>query len=197
MQEPRRLTVPELRARRRNARLSTGPRTREGRRRVSLNHRRLPLPRRGFGMLERLKGRPEELFRLWRDVLCIFHFMGPEMEPFLHPLAWDWWMKQHLAGRGAPQGTLRLIDGRIEHFLDRLLKAYRMINREWRYRLERELGSSGKLGMWHLRLAVETRLPDYQFLDANGTLPPVSLLQAELGELDEFLAEIGDDLEEC
>jgi hypothetical protein len=191
MRKSGRLTVTELRARRRNARSSTGPRTKEGRRRVSLNHRPMPLPRRGFDMMKRLKGSPEELFRLWRDVLCVFHFMGPEMEPYLHPLAWDWWMKQHIASRGAPQHTLRLIDGRIEHFLDRLLKAYGMINREWRCRLEREIGSWGELGMWHLRLAVETRLPDYQFLDASGTLPPISLLQAELSQLDELLAEMG------
>jgi len=113
-------------------------------------------------IIARLKADPKDFLRTWRDVLAIFRFMGPEVEPFLDAVAWDWWLKKHFVLKGgANELTLRAINVRLEHKLHDLVSAYRMLTRKWRYRLKSEIGTAGRAGMWQLRLAVETRLKPY------------------------------------
>ncbi|HEV2175764.1 MAG TPA: hypothetical protein VGW33_00945 [Terriglobia bacterium] len=185
------LTPAQFRAQRRNARRSTGPRTIEGRRRSTLNYRQLRLPREAIELLQRVKGDPRDFLRLWRDVLAVFWFMGREMEPYLSVLAWDWWLKQHLARRGEPEHALRAIDARLEEALVELVAAYRWINREWRYRFMQEIGSTGELDIGHLRLAVETRLRAYQDLAEEGKLPQLSPMELAVSQMAEMMAELG------
>jgi len=180
---------------------SGGPRSKEGRRRSALNRRRLAVPKLGREIIGRLKADPEDFLRTWRDVLAIFWFMGPEVEPFLDAVAWDWWLKQHFAlNGGANDLTLRAIDVRLERNLHDLVSAYRMVNRKWCTRLESELGSAGRPGMWHLRLAVETRLRPYPELVRDGKLPKESPLELaidrwspEMWDPDTELTDLGDE----
>jgi hypothetical protein len=84
-------------------------------------------------------------------------------------------LRQHSARNGgANELTMRAIDVRPEHKLHHLVRAYRMVNRKWQSWLECELHSAGRVGMWHLRLAVETRLKPYQELVRSRKLPKVS-----------------------
>jgi hypothetical protein len=193
-----------MRAQHRNSALSTGPKTKEGRRRSALNQRQLVLPKLASEVLARLKADPEDFLRTWRDVLAIFWFMGPEMEPFLDAVAWDWWLKQHYAlNGGANELTMRAIDVRLEHKLHDLVSAYRMVNRKWYRRLLSELGSAGRAGMWHLRLAVETRLKPYPELVRDGKLPKESPLELaidrwspEMWDPEVPLSDLGDEDDE-
>jgi hypothetical protein len=170
--------VKRPRNRHRNSVRSGGPQTVEGRRRSALNRRRLALPKLARKIIKRLKADPEDFLRTWRDVLAIFWFMGSEVEPFLDAVAWDWWLKKHYASNGGANDlTMRAIDVRLEYKLNALVSAYRMVNRKWRARLESEIGSAGRAGMWHLRLAVETRLQPYPELVRAGRLPAESPLE--------------------
>jgi hypothetical protein len=197
-------TVKRIQAQRRNAALSTGPRTIEGRRRSALNRRGLAMPKLARKIIRRLKAKPEDFLRTWRDVLAIFWFMGPELDPFLDAVAWDWWLKQHRALSGeANELTLRAIDARLEHNLHNLVSAYRMTNRKWRCRLKSELGSAGRAGVWQLRLAVEARLRPYPDLVRDGRLPKESPLELaidrwsrEMWDPDAPLTNLGDDDED-
>jgi hypothetical protein len=190
-----------MRAQPQNPVHSGGPKTKEGRRRSALNARGMAVPKLAREVLDRLKADPEDFLRIWRDVLAIFWFMGPELEPFLDAVAWDWWLKQHYARNGgANELTMRAIDVRLEHKLHDLVNAYRMVNRKWQSWLESELGSAGRAGMWHLRLAVETRLKPYQELVRTGKLPTVSPLELaidrwspEIWDLDAPLTDLGDE----
>ena len=203
---PRNATTTTRRtgAQHQNAVHSGGPKTKEGRRRSALNSRQMAVPKLAREIIERLKGDPEDFVRIWRDVLAIFWFMGSELEPFLDGAAWDWWLKQHYARNGgANELTMRAIDVRLERRLHDLVSAYRMVNRKWQDRLESELGTAGRVGMWHLRLAVETRLKPYQELVRSGKLPKVSPLELaidrwspEIWDLDAPLTDLGDEDED-
>ncbi len=187
--------------RRQNFARSGGPKTKEGRRRSALNARQMAVPKLAREVIERLKGDPDDFLRIWRDVLAIFWFMGPELEPFLDGVAWDCWLKQHYARNGgANELTMRAIDVRLERRLHDLVSGYRMVNRKWQSWLESQLGSSGRPGMWHLRLAVETRLKPYQELVRTGKLPKQSPLELaidrwspEIWDLDAPLTDLGDE----
>lgn len=188
MPDRRPLTIPQILARRRNSRFSTGPRTEEGRRRVSLNRRRLELPQRALRNLERLRADPRSFQRVWRDVLATFAFMGPEMEPRLNALAWDFWLKQHCALRGYPVDDLHGIEARLEKNLRSLLHVYSMTNRKWMYYLRRDFGPLVQEAR-QFRMAVELRLGSTQELAREGKLPQESetaLLDAVL-ELSDVL----------
>jgi len=190
VQSKRPLSACELRARRRNARRSTGPRTKEGRRRSSLNWRRPVIPRGTYETLAKLQATPEGFIRTWRDLHSIFWFLGPEFDPYIDFVAWDWWLKEYHADRSAPERTLRLIDTRIENALGYLIDSCGMINRKWRVQFGREIGSTGEAGLWELRLAIEARLPAYRRLSAEGKLPEIPPLKATMNELEQVLQEL-------
>jgi len=99
-------------------------------------------------------------------------------------------LKQQHARRGSGQHVLRAIDARLEESLWDLVNTYALLNRKWRVNMEREIGSSGEIAISHLRLAVETRLPAYKRLQAEGKLPHVSPLEAAVGELATTLNEL-------
>ena len=190
MEPNRPLTISEIRARRENGRRSKGPRTREGRRRASLNWRRLELPRAAYAQLKRLQVGPEGFMRLWRDLLSIFWFLEAELEGFINYLAWDWWLKQYHAERSAPEHVLRIIDVRIENSLGVMIRGCAMVNRKWRVQFQREIGTTGEHSLAVLRLAVEARLPGYRALEAAGKLPPVRRLELAVIELEQVLEEL-------
>jgi hypothetical protein len=140
--------------------------------------------------LKLLQAGPEGYTRVWRDLLSIFRFLGPEMEPHIDYLAWDWWLKEYHALRSAPVEVLRTIDNRIENSLGWLTKSYGLIDPSWRRCFRREIGSTGELGMWHLRLAVETRLPSYRDLAAEGKLLESNPLELAIQDLEASLQEL-------
>jgi hypothetical protein len=182
-------------ARRRNARrFATGPRTKEGRHRVSLNRRQLELPKAVLRNFERLRGDPRDFQRVWRDVLAIFSFMGPQMEPRLGAVAWDLWLKQHCLRCGEAAAVLEGIDARLEKNLVDLVRAYQVTNRKWKCCLAREFGPFFPGKLQHFRMAVELRLRSTQQLVREGKLPPdsESALVAAVREASEILLEAGE-----
>jgi len=193
-------TPRRLRAQHANASRSTGPKTREGRRRAALNRREFVFSEGGREIMDHHQGDLREYQRIWRDLLAIFDFMGPQMEPYLAVIAADWWLKAHYAHRdrtpealrGREERLLRIIDARLETELRELVAAYRVFSRQWRSHLQRELGSSGRVGLWHLRLAVETRLGPLQTLAAEGKLPQISPVEQELCQTVEELKALGE-----
>jgi len=181
------LTVLQILARRRNARLSTGPRTTEGRQRVRLNRRRLELPPRALRQLERLGADQAEFQRVWRDLLAIFRFMGTQMEPSLGVVAWDVWLKQFCLRQRAPGAVLRGIDARLEKNLSGLIKAYQLTTRRWKYRLRWEFGPFIEGDARRFRMALEVRLPSNQELARQGKFQSTEL-EDEALEVAEILA---------
>jgi hypothetical protein len=141
-------------------------------------------------MLKSLHETPDGFYRTWRDLLSIFSFLDPQFEPFLDYLAWDWWLKEHYARRPAPEHTLHLIDARIEDSLGYMVNSCWRISRKWRGQFLREIGSTGESGMRELRLAVETRLPAFRQLAAEGKLPKIPPLEAALYELQRVWLEL-------
>jgi hypothetical protein len=141
-------------------------------------------------MLESLHETPEGYFRTWRDLLSVFWFLGPQFEPYIDCLAWDWWLKEHYALRSAPQHVLRLIDARIEKILECVVNSCQRIDRKWRAQFEREIGSTGETGMRELRLTIETRLPVYRRLAREGKLPGITPSEAALYEFQQALREL-------
>ena len=190
MRHRRPLSTSEIRARRRNARLSRGPRTKEGRRRSRLNFRCPEIPAAAYPLLESLHETPEGYTRTWRDLLSIFWFLGPQIEPYINILAWDLWLKERYARRSAPLHTLQVIEARIEEWLGHAVNACGRIHRKDRAQLQREIGSNGDLGMRELRLAIEARLPGYRRLASEGKLPAISPSEAAFYEFERTLGEI-------
>jgi hypothetical protein len=90
-------TLRRLCSQRENAARSTGPRTREGRRRSALNKREFVFSEGGREIMDHHQGDLREYQRIWRDLLAVFDIMGPEMEPYLAAIAADWWLKAHYA----------------------------------------------------------------------------------------------------
>jgi len=183
------LTVPQILARRRNARRSTGPRTEEGRRRAKLNYRSLELPEAARRRLERLHADPRDFQRVWRDVLAVFAFMGPEMEPCLSAVAWDFWLKQHCALHAFQHMDLLAIEARLDKSLMALLHVYKLSNRKWRFCLRREFGPFLEGGPGLFRKAVELRLESNQRLASQGKFPQQyqSVLEAAVAEVADVL----------
>jgi hypothetical protein len=155
--------------------------------------------RTGREIMDQHQGDLGEYQRIWRDLLAIFEFMGPEMEPYVAVIAADWWLKAHYAHRdrtpealrGREERLIRIIDARLETELQELVAAYRVFSRQWRSHLQRELGSSGRVGLWHLRMAVETRLGPFQALAAQGKLAQISPVELELCQAVEELKGLG------
>lgn len=138
-------------------------------------------------MLDSLHETPQGYIRTWRDLLTIFWFLGPQFEPFLSYLAWDWWLKARYAERSAPDRVFYLLDARIEDSLHYMVDACGRINRKWKARFQREIGVTGDRGMRELRLAIETRLPAYRRLAAKGKLLEVPPAEAAFYEFEQNL----------
>jgi hypothetical protein len=181
--------MPEILARRRNARLSTGPRTKAGRRRASLNRRQLELPPFAVENLKHLQADPRDFQRVWRDVVAILGFMGPQMEVCLSAVAWGFWLRQHCARQGYSGADLVSIDDRLDSDLVRMVKAYRTLNRQWRNNLRREFGPFLEGDIRRFRMALELRLRSNQQLANQGQLRTTALEEA-VAELAHVLFEL-------
>ena len=163
------ITPAKLRAQQANARLSRGPRTREGRRRSALN-------RRGMGLASILQatGRKRdarELLDLWRDLLAQFWFIKPELwqrpprlrsclgiDFRLEQVAWAWWRKLRSVRTGASKEDLAKSDAWIESDLAAFLSEFRVEHPKADYWLRKEFGADRRLGMAALRERIEARL---------------------------------------
>ena len=141
-------------------------------------------------MLAKLQETPEGFIRTWRDLLSIFWFLGPQFEPYVSCLAWDWWLKALYIRRSAPLRKIHLLDARIEEWLGYTVTDAKNTHRKYRAWLEREIGSTGDLGMRELPLAIEARLPAFRHLDADGKLPEISPSEAAVYEFLNTLREL-------
>ncbi len=172
----RELTPWEIAARRRNAQKSTGPRTREGKRRAALNALKWRLCPRGEE--ERLAARgenPGEFRRLYRDLIALLKPFGEGLDRLLGQLTVEFWEKLRVR-RAAPRPAdveLRLIeiDRRIEVTLARLVAALVVRTRSWYRHLTSTLGGF-IASPAELRRRIEGRLSLFGgailYLTANG-----------------------------
>ena len=156
-----------LAANRANARLSTGPRTREGRRRSALNRRRMR-----FSILPRAEGRDaRDALGLWRDLMAQFWFIKPlgerrpprfersrHLQSSLERLAWAWYRKLRWVRMGASREDLASSNRWIEGDLWSFLFEFRVLNRKADDWLRKQFGSDGRACMAPLREAIEARL---------------------------------------
>ena len=163
-----------LAANRANARLSTGPRTREGRRRSALNRRRMR-----FSILPRAEGRDaRDALGLWRDLMAQFWFIKPlgerrpprfersrHLQSSLERLAWAWYRKLRWVRMGASREDLASSNRWIEGDLWSFLFEFRVLNRKADDWLRKQFGSDGRACMAPLREAIEARLGPFRELE--------------------------------
>jgi hypothetical protein len=165
LSRPKAPSAARLRAQRANAQLSTGPRTREGRRRSALN--RLGLKRSAWVR----RGGPEppghrEFLRVRRDLLVVFSFIPPELwesEPrlriCLERAVHEWGIKLLSARRGFPSEAM---NANIHSILSDLLFEFQLHNRKWRYCFRKEFGTDGYPDIGKLREAIEARMSSFR-----------------------------------
>jgi hypothetical protein len=192
------ITPAKLRAQRGNARLSHGPRTREGRRRSALNRRGMD---RSFVLLR--TGREtdaRDLLRIWRDLLAQFWFIKPDLwrrppdsgsclklESRLEQVAWAWWRKLRWVRMGASQEDLAKANEWIQSDLSAFLFEFRVGNQKADYWLRKEFGTDGRLNIAALRESIEPRLQIFRELSgrqssgAPGGAPNAGVARADAG----------------
>lgn len=159
------MSPARLRAQLANARLSTGPRTRAGRRRSALNRlglRRSELEGLGSSTAERYR----ESLRVWRDLVVAFRFIRPEvwretpaLEFHLRQAAEAWVSKLHSERDGFIN---KQMNAEIHLHLSRFMYGYRSGNRKADCRLRREFGADGRTDIDQLRAAIEARLSSFR-----------------------------------
>lgn len=172
------ITPAKLRAQRANARLSRGPKTREGRRRSALNRRGMD---RSFVLL-RTGREPDarDLLCIWRDLLAQFWFIKPdlwrrppdsgsclELESRLEQVAWAWWRKLRWVRMGASQEDLAKANEWIQSDLSAFLFEFRVGNQKADYWLRKEFGTDGRLNIVALRESIEPHLQIFRELSGR------------------------------
>ena len=143
----RQLTPLELAARRRNAQRSTGPRTAAGKFRSSLNSLKRELcPFVRERMIEFWGEDVREYRRLHRDLINLLPPEHPYLADRVADLAEACWEKvcalRAPAWRGFREDRVREAEERIEEELAFIIQALRGQSRQWRYRLEADLGAT-------------------------------------------------------
>ncbi|HEV2426419.1 MAG TPA: hypothetical protein VGZ29_16455 [Terriglobia bacterium] len=158
------LSPAHLRAQRANAQRSTGPRTREGRRRSALN--RLGAKSSGWRALGGVNTRGRRDFlRVWRDLLALFWFIDPEcwrehprLEFSFREVAWVWsWKLPAIRGGSAGPSLNEPIDSALSRFLFE----FHLCNQKSRYWLRKKFGTDGRWNIVKLRESIETRLSSF------------------------------------
>jgi hypothetical protein len=172
----RELAPWEIAARRRNAQKSTGPRTREGKRRAALNSIKWPRwspPVRAALAKEHVP--PPECRQLTRKVIALLAPSDEHTTRLVNYLTHNWWVKAITVGTMQRQIKARLDTSRIDRTLEEDLLALAMAlsywSRKWRYRLEKNLGEPFE-SLADLRAKIEARLPILK--DCQGTTPSES-----------------------
>jgi len=135
------LSAARLAANRRNARKSTGPRTKAGKRRAALNASRLASPE-----IERqLQARgedPHDFRRLHRDVAALLQPHDVATEAAVQLLAVTWWEKARRV-RNCVTASSALtddLDEKIEELLTFVVYVQRQLHQPWQARLMEVLG---------------------------------------------------------
>jgi len=159
----RQLTPLELAARRRNAQKSTGPRTPAGKFRSSLNSLKRELcPFVRERMIEFWGEDVREYRRLHRDLIYLLLPRDLYLAERVADLAEAWWEKvcalRAPAWQGFREDRVREAEERIEWELAFIIPALRGQSRQWRYRLECDLGATFNSDA-QLRERIEARLP--------------------------------------
>ena len=187
----RALSPARLAANRRNARKSTGPKTKAGKRRVALNALRLGLVPPEIGQQLRESGEdPRDFRRLHRDVAALFPPPDGTGEVAVQLLAMIWWKKAQRIRNwvGAGPAPTRELDEKIEELLVCLVSVQRQRHGRWRVRLEEVLGP-GLGGPGDARRKIERRLFAFGATKATRSYPRPMKLD---GVLDELQATVGD-----
>ncbi len=149
MPRPNRELRPwEIAARRRNAQKSTGPRTREGKRRAALNSLKWRIcPREEEARLAARDENSGEFRRLYRDLIALLKPFDEGLDRLLGQLAVEFWEKLRVwrpdgSGPRPADVELRLIeiDERIEVALARLEAALVVRTPSWYRHLTSTLG---------------------------------------------------------
>ncbi len=148
--------------------LRTGPRTRRGRHRSSLN--RLKKGLLPDGMERELLARgedPKEFLRMHRDLIGWLWPQDARGRQIVAELAKAWWEKhrQVLSWKGPGIRGCRQIDAHIEALLQCLFLSESCLNRKAGYRWDSAFGECSQ-GDRHLRRLIEARVP------ALGGRPP-------------------------
>lgn len=172
----RELAPWEIAARRRNAQKSTGPRTREGKRRAALNSLRWPRwPPHVRDVLVKECIPPPEFRQMTRKVIALLAPSDEHTTRLVNYLTHNWWVKAITVGRMQRHLKFRLDTSRIDRTLEGDLLALALAlsyrSRKWRYRLEKSLGEPFE-SMADLRAKIEARLPILE--DCQRTTPSES-----------------------
>ncbi len=186
------MTPARLAANRRNALKSTGPRTRAGKHRASLNGRTQGLcPQ----QLEReLRARGEDLGefrRLHRDLIAIFRPQDVAAIGVVEGLARTWWEKarriRHWVAAGPP--LTKDLDTRLEELLLFLVHVLRQRHEWWRHRLISVLGQSLQ-SPEDVRRQIESRLFIFGARRGKRKYPREAPREEQLKEFAEALGRI-------
>ena len=149
-----------LAANRRNAQKSTGPRTAAGKHRAALNSQRRGLaPPEIERKLQERGEDPQDIRRLYRDVVALFPPHEASDETAVRVLAETWWekarrLRDHV-GEGKP--VTHDLDAKIEQLLMLLVNQQRERHARWHVRLTAVLGR-GLGGPADARRKIERRL---------------------------------------
>ncbi len=185
----RALSPARLAVNRRNARKSTGPKTKAGKRRVALNALRLGLVPPEIGQQLRASGEdPRDFRRLHRDVAALFPPPDGTGEVAVQLLTRIWWKKARRIRNwvGAGPAPTKELDEKIEELLVHLVSAQRERHGRWRVRLMEVLGP-GLGGPGDTRRTMERRLFAFGATKATRTYPRPTKVD---GLLDEFQATV-------
>ena len=154
------LSAARLAANRRNARKSTGPRTRAGKRRAALNSRRHNLCPPDLEHYLKARGEdPREFRRLYRDLVAIFQPHEAAGVRAVELLALTWWEKARRMRNwiGTGPGRCDDLDERVENLLRFLVYVQKQRHEHWQERLIQALGGPLKSPA-DLRHRIERRL---------------------------------------
>ena len=192
------LSPARLAANRRNARKSTGPKTKAGKRRAALNGRRLA-PAEIERQLEARGEDPRDFRRLHRDVAALFPPHDLATEAAVQLLAMTWWEKARRIRNWVAAGPARTgdLDGKIEELLVFLVSSQRQRHEPWRTRLVEVLGTGS--GGWGPGSPAEVRRKIERRLFAFGATKAARTYRrprTQGGPLEEFHAQFGDLLAE-
>ncbi len=183
------LSPARLAANRRNAKKSTGPKTKAGKRRAALNAFRLAPPE-----IERqLQARgedPRDFRRLHRDVAALFQPHDVAGEAAVQLMAMTWWEKARRI-RNCVTASSALtddLDEKIEELLTFVVYVQRRLHQPWQTRLMEVLGPElGKPA--DVRRKIERRLFTFGATKAARTYPRMPKADSLL---EEFQAAFGD-----
>jgi len=158
----------EIRARRRNAQKSSGPRTAKGKMRSALNSWQQGLCTEKQELLLRMRGdHPRELRALLRNLIVLLRPEDEYLQKITNELA-ELWCDKLAIYRSRPKPfrydlATWTVNRDLESKLEDLIKALSFRTRKWHYRLARLLRVRFS-STAELRMAMEARMPAFRRL---------------------------------